>query len=385
MKKLLLYTIILLCIITGCAYLMCTGMIPSPPGSFSFSSLFSTIAQISNPSGYIPLEVSENDLDSDGSNVFRYYYEQLSEEEKQLYIQLYVIARDQLTNRQINTTDSDTATRVMEYVLLDNPQIFYVDNWNIETKTSTAGTYMSLRTFTDMSKSDQRLASSAINGYLNTFMVNIRSDMTDYEKAVCLFQYLVEHTEYDKNAPYNQNLYSVALGSSVCKGYTCAYKYLCDQMGIPCISLTGTMEEPHAWNMVQLDGEWCHVDCTSGDDIHDPVSMTDYSWFGLNDETILKTHTIDDAGLLPACTTVANSYYLHNNLYFETFELDVLKTQFAGGHNFSFQCASTETFNQACKVLKNSADLGNYLYSIGMTKISYIPNESTNTLFVLLE
>lgn len=385
MKKSLIFLLLTIGLLSGAAYLMHIGILPSPSGDFPADSIRSSIRSVTGHEESTPLEVSEADLDTDSANVCRYYYDTLSDEEKQLYIQLYVSVRDRLDSAPVSANDTDNISHVMEFMLLDNPQLYYVDNWSIETQTSYHSTQTLIHPSFNMNTSERKKAESVITSFTRTCLAGIRSDMTDYEKAVYLFQYVVEHTDYELDAPYNQNIYSVALGKSVCKGYTCAYKYLCDQVGIPCISISGTMEQSHAWNLVQIDGEWCHVDCTAGDDITTPAAMTDFSWFGLDDETIMKTHTIDNADLFPACTTTANSYYVRNHLYFETFELDVLKTQFAGGRNFSFQCASTETYNQACTVLTNSSDLSRYLSSLGLTRISYIPNSSTNTLFILLE
>lgn len=58
----------------------------------------------------------------------------------------------------------------------------------------------------------------------------------------------------------------------VCEGYSNAFKYLCDKVGIPCVSVESST---HKWNLIKLeDGNWYHVDVTW----NDPVGATNYSY-----------------------------------------------------------------------------------------------------------
>ena len=59
--------------------------------------------------------------------------------------------------------------------------------------------------------------------------------------------------------------------TAVCDGYSYAYEYLLQKVGIPCIVLAGRAGEDrenagsHSWNMVKLDDEWYEVDITWND------------------------------------------------------------------------------------------------------------------------
>lgn len=53
----------------------------------------------------------------------------------------------------------------------------------------------------------------------------------------------------------------------VCEGYAKGFKVLCDQLGIPCVLIGGTVvqnnvREGHMWNGVQIGGRWYLVDAT---------------------------------------------------------------------------------------------------------------------------
>ncbi len=58
---------------------------------------------------------------------------------------------------------------------------------------------------------------------------------------------------------------------SACQGYSLAFKYLMDKLGIPCVCMGGFVKNstiPHAWNEVFLDGEWKTVDVEFDDITH---------------------------------------------------------------------------------------------------------------------
>ena len=102
-----------------------------------------------------------------------------------------------------------------------------------------------------------------------------------YDDIRMVHDYLVENIEYDTTISQS-NIYNVygALvnGRAVCEGYARSFKYLMDELGIPCTLVIGTgtnsqgQTENHAWNYVQLNGTWYAIDCTWDD----PVSSTGY-------------------------------------------------------------------------------------------------------------
>ena len=50
-------------------------------------------------------------------------------------------------------------------------------------------------------------------------------------------------------------------GSAIGEGYAMAFKALCDELSIPCRVVRGTRNDlPHAWNIVNYDGQYYHID-----------------------------------------------------------------------------------------------------------------------------
>lgn len=139
----------------------------------------------------------------------------------------------------------------------------------------------------------------------------VTADMSDYEIAKALHDYLVLNVEYDHNwmaGIYNGEIrpaesgiyYPLMKYKATCGTYADAYKCLLDLAGVPCEKVRGDSDGTdeiaaaldyrygvsHAWNIVQIDGEWYHVDVTwddlGGDDIC-------YDYFLKSDE-MLRGH-----------------------------------------------------------------------------------------------
>lgn len=94
----------------------------------------------------------------------------------------------------------------------------------------------------------------------------IDDNMSDEEKAQAAHDYLVRKCAYGYNGSDNKhNAYGALVEHSpVCEGYSKAYKLILDELGIPCI-VVNSASMNHAWNMVQIDGDWYHVDVTWDD------------------------------------------------------------------------------------------------------------------------
>lgn len=99
---------------------------------------------------------------------------------------------------------------------------------------------------------------------------------SDYEKIVQVHDWIIEHLEYD-TTQVGENSYNICgglfEGKAVCEGYAKTFKYVLDEMQIPCILVSGTATnsenktERHQWNYVLLENKWYAVDTTWDDPI----------------------------------------------------------------------------------------------------------------------
>ncbi len=110
---------------------------------------------------------------------------------------------------------------------------------------------------------------------------NTNSSMTQYEKAVVLYDWLIDHTVYRGGAtnPYHVLRY----GQASCSGYANAYVALLAKAGIQAKTIDGRLYTlGHSWNLIKLGGKWYHVDVRMGDHLADSEGR--YRRFCMSDE-----------------------------------------------------------------------------------------------------
>lgn len=103
--------------------------------------------------------------------------------------------------------------------------------------------------------------------------------MTDYEKVKTIYEWLIVNVYYDNYVAYELDgthqyyeykafyLEGVLEGSAVCDGISKAFSVMCAIEGIDCVRVTGQIENAnvgHAWNKVQVMGDWYLSDATWG-------------------------------------------------------------------------------------------------------------------------
>ena len=247
-----------------------------------------------------------NNVNVDYSNITidKYFYNQLEEPSKTIYkalesnkenmiIGTYKIEFGNTFSDILDSADGqnelgDYYQSAIEAYTYDNPDVFYLSPskmyLNIETTTFGSSTTYNVfinngseaNYFTDefSSESQVRSAINSIEQVKNT-LVSRRTGNT-YEDIKMVHDYLVDNIEYDTSLS-KDNIYDVygALINrvAVCEGYARSFKYILDEMGVPCVLVIGTgtnsrgETERHAWNYVEIDGNWYAVDCTWDDPV----------------------------------------------------------------------------------------------------------------------
>ena len=137
----------------------------------------------------------------------------------------------------------------------------------------------------------------------------IKDDMTDYEKALSIFDWITVNTNYDNAnaasifrqdptayytrfcAYYLEGVF--VQGIAVCDGYSKAYSLMCNMEGIDCIRITGEAGGGlHAWNKVKIDENYYILDITwteSRVDAEQEEYLT-HEYFLVSDGFIEQTH-----------------------------------------------------------------------------------------------
>ncbi len=151
---------------------------------------------------------------------------------------------------------------------------------------------------------------------------NITPGMTELQMALKLHDYIVLNTVYDTAGTIpdrnkGASAYDILIcGNGVCEGYAQAYNMLLDRVGMSSIMVT-SYEMNHAWNLVNVDNEWYHVDATWDDPVPDAQGMVNHKYFLLSDKEIRTEsdkrarihHSWDSKGLLATSTKYDDAFW----------------------------------------------------------------------------
>lgn len=117
---------------------------------------------------------------------------------------------------------------------------------------------------------------------------------TDLEKVFYVHEWLVQNIAYDRehlsdNVQDDHNLRGALLeGTAVCDGYAKTYALTLRKLGITGVLVT-SKDIGHAWNMVELDGNWYQVDCTWDD----PVDSSDQLGYCMHKHLLCTTEEMN--------------------------------------------------------------------------------------------
>ncbi|MBP3761778.1 MAG: leucine-rich repeat protein, partial [Ruminococcus sp.] len=106
---------------------------------------------------------------------------------------------------------------------------------------------------------------------------NITPDMNDMQKIRTLHDWVCANTSYSPAGQESHNDAAILMNdTTVCEGYSRMCNLLYHEAGLETYYVTGVN---HAWNIVNIDGHYFHVDST-WDDSNDEIN---YKWFCKSD------------------------------------------------------------------------------------------------------
>ncbi len=249
-------------------------------------------------------------------------YEAFEQEKENLKTGDYTIHfdtkfNDLLQQENGNTILNNSFQVAINAFLFDHPEIFYIDITKIylltevttrpfsKTYKVSIGPNQEKYLYEEYhNKEDVEVAIAQIEQIKSEIIQNTTGN--NYEKIKYIHDYLVDKLEYEKNVNTHQNytIYGTLMNKrAVCEGYAKTFKYLLDELQIPCFIVCGVatnssgVSESHAWNYVQLDGKWYAVDTTWDD----PIIIGNgwisndikYKYFLKGSYTFLKDHVED--------------------------------------------------------------------------------------------
>ena len=326
-----------------------------------------------------------------------YAYHHLDEEKQKLYLEMLDALTRMKSGAPLSTLDKSDLDTVFACVMNDHPELFYVDGYqyteytlgSVVTGITFSGTY-------SMTSAEVEQAGLGIEQKLAECFQQVPLNEDEYSTVKYLYEWLIDHTEYDKTAENNQNICSVFLqGRSVCQGYAKAMQYLLQSAGMQCVLVTGfTNGERHGWDLVRVNGEYYYLDPTWGDAsyasgsadsvLEGVVPAINYDYFLVTTDEITRTHAIEKVVELPLCTAVSDNYFVREGLYFDSYDVARLSAVFSSETTkeagcVTLKCDNSETYEQMVQTLIASQKIFDFVDKQGES-IAYTSNDEQRTI-----
>lgn len=280
---------------------------------------------------------------TDSDEISRHGYESLTDERlKQLYSKLddsvYRISEEvsddgryktkmiEISGAKLSSADINVSINAYLY---DHPQVFWVDNY-FGYHSSEDVTYVEC--YSVLSGNQCELYIKRFNEALTDMLSDITAEDGEYDREKKLHNKLLKKCSYKKGVEsiddgweYFSAYGALVEGEAVCEGYSKAMMLLLNLAGVDCTTIRGNGEgeeskwERHMWNLVNIGGNWYHLDSTWDDSDEAEPS---YDFFNLTDDSVRIDHTpdiiisesthLDDFNynfFMPECVSTDMNYY----------------------------------------------------------------------------
>ena len=259
-------------------------------------------------------------------NMNSYYYNKLNDGQKKIYESIANAVKNFQSEFPIRDYVADNKENFAQEVSVaiaafinDHPEVFYIESqYSTYTLSGFNGDigYIKLN-YTESTLEDVNSKIEIIKQKIQEYITGTEN-LSDYEKELYIHDKLAQNVTYS-NLEDLPRAYHTAEGPfleniGVCDGFTKTLQILYDQLGIDSIIVLGVLDDnPHAWNLVNIEDNWYHVDLTSSRSIIEETGIITHAYFNLSDERMKKIATFDNPELLPKADSLDYNYYIYND------------------------------------------------------------------------
>jgi len=244
-----------------------------------------------------------------------WYYSLLNDRQKNIYNQMVSEFNNFTPDFKLTNVTADDIFEIFLSIKRDKPLLF-----NVKTYTLLFYPENNIYVITPVyvvHKHQYDEYMKEITTFLNSF--NVADLLSDFDKLIFVYDYFTKNFTYDY--AYNDISYT-PLGllynkKAVCDGISKMTKIVLDYLNMENIIVHGQGINPdtdeqnlHAWNLVNVDGHYVHLDITWG--LDSSIAGYRYDYLGLNDDEVNIDHTAETQ--IPTSSGHTFNYYHINNM-----------------------------------------------------------------------
>ncbi|GEM_PF-6407794 len=202
----------------------------------------------------------------------RYFLHDLDDEMKENFLALYLAVSEYDDSCILPHSLDEEGMEVMQYLLsFECPELLHyqgstMELWDMKHGSSTA--YQEMHFNYALSREDSQAQYKQCRSEAEAIAATAEkeTDGSDLAREKYAYDYLTSRIYYNIQAPNSGNAFGALVSNQAkCDGISLGMKWVCEEMGIPCMILAGQENgDPigHAWNIIGIDGEFYDVDVT---------------------------------------------------------------------------------------------------------------------------
>lgn len=383
-------------------FVLLIGMLCVSGCGSELSDLDETAQKISEKSEQIQkLVLGDKTMEVESVSQGKYVYETLPASVQTVYDEILFAILSLREEIQISTTDLEEMEQAYEAIRADYCNLFWLDNLSYVTyRREDEITAIKVVPVYSMTREEKEDMQQQVDAEAERMLGDAPVQGSDFDKVLYVYETLIREVNYVTECPENQNIISAFVyHETICQGYAYATQYLLEKLGIPCVTVTGTARgESHAWNLVQMDGDYYYVDTTWGNSQYIYRSSSqdsqtgaaegkyiDYDYMGATTESMERTHQSDVEFPLPECTSIENTYYVHEGCYVSTWDPELIAEMIIAGRDSEEKTAQIkfsdeELFEQAIEYYIEREHLSEFCKD--GQKVHYMENSDNNVLLL---
>lgn len=255
-----------------------------------------------------------------------YYFHQLTKQQQRIYQEIQAGLQSLSDAFEIPRVSGEELSRIFAMIRLDCPEIFFASTFHYSYYENSNQIIMKPEYMFDKSKirEQQKSLTARVEKLVRPWR-----ELDSLQQEMSIHDFICENVTYDKlKKQYSHEIIGpLGQGVGVCEGIAKAVKILSDALDLPCIIAISennpekNIKYRHAWNVIQLQGRWYHLDATFDNTLGQKEVRYDY--MNLNDKSIFRDHE-PLIYPVPECSDGERFYYREKKLSFTKLE-DVKK------------------------------------------------------------